>query len=207
MSAERRRDDRRARLVAAGLQVIGTQGWAKTSVRQICRTAALTERYFYESFSDREAVLLAVFEAVAQECTHAVLTAYAAAADDSRDKLRAAIGAAFEVLTDDPRKGRVLLLETGSDERLQQRRQQLAVSSAALLADITRHHFERELDRVDLDLTALAVVGAQTQLVTAWLSGSVEVSRDRLIEHLIELHMASRLVSSLPSLRPRKATS
>lgn len=206
MSAERRRDERRERLIAAGLQLIGTQGWAKTSVRQMCREARLTERYFYESFGDREAILIAVFDAVAQECTHAVLTAYGAAADTTRSKLRAAIGAAFEVLTDDPRKGRVLLLEAGGDEQLQQRRQQLAVSSATLLADISRHHFARDLDRVDSDLTALAVVGAQTQLATAWLGGSLDVSRDRLIEHLIELHMASRLVSSLPRQQARVAT-
>jgi AcrR family transcriptional regulator len=206
MTAARRREDRRARLVAAGLQLVGTQGWAKTSVRRVCREAGLTERYFYESFGDREAVLIAVFEAVAQDCTHAVLTAYATAADDTRSKLRAAIGAAFEVLTDDPRKGRVLLLEAGGDEQLQQRRQQLAVSSAALLADITRRHFARDLDRADLDLTALAVVGAQTQLAVAWLGGGLDVSRDRLIEHLIELHMASRLVSSVPK-RARKVAS
>lgn len=110
-----------------------------------------------------------------------------------------ATGAAFELLTDDPRTGRVLLLEAGGDERLQQRRQQLAVTSASLLADIAQTYFGRELDRADVDLTALAVVGAQTQLATAWLTGSVAVSRDRLIEHLVELHVASRLVSSQPA--------
>lgn len=196
MSAERRRDGRRIRLIDAGLEVIGTHGWARTSVRQVCHEAGLTERYFYESFPDREAILLAVFESVADSCTHAVLTAYAQAPDDTRAKLRAAIGAAFEMLTDDPRKGRVLLLEAGGDDQLQLRRQRLAMSSASLLADITQHHFDRDLDRGDLDLTALAVVGAQTQLATAWLSGGLSVSRERLIEHLIELHLASRLVSS-----------
>jgi phosphoserine aminotransferase len=100
------------------------------------------------------------------------------------------------LLTDDPRRGRVLLLEAGGDDQLQRRRQQLAMSSASLLADISAHHFARDLDRADIDLTALAVVGAQTQLATAWLGGGLDVSRDRLVEHLTELHMASRLVSS-----------
>ncbi|MPY81303.1 MAG: TetR family transcriptional regulator [Actinophytocola sp.] len=60
LSAVDRRAQRRAQLLAAGLEVFGTVGYAGTSVRQICRVAGLTERYFYESFGAREGLLLAI---------------------------------------------------------------------------------------------------------------------------------------------------
>jgi AcrR family transcriptional regulator len=196
VSAEQRHAARRGQLVDAALEVIGSRGWARTGVRDVCREAGLTERYFYESFPDREALLLAVFEHVVEICTDAVLVAFAAAPDGTRAKVRAAIAAAFVAVTEDPRLGRVLFLESGSDERLQRRRQEVAVSSASLLAGIVVGHFARPVDPLDLELSTLALVGAQTQLATAYLAGHLDVSRERMIEHLVELHLASVSVTS-----------
>jgi AcrR family transcriptional regulator len=196
VSAEQRHAERRGRLVAAGLEVIGTRGWPQTGVRDVCREAGLTERYFYESFTDREALLLAVFDHVADVCTQAVLEAFAAAGDGTRTKVRAAIAAAFELVTDDPRMGRVLLLEAAGDERLQQRRHELTTSSAALLAQIATGYFGRDVDQIDVELSTQAVVGAQTQLAMSYLAGLLEVPRDRLIDHLVALHLATLPISS-----------
>ncbi|MBD0862828.1 TetR/AcrR family transcriptional regulator [Gordonia sp. zg691] len=57
-----RRDRRRAALITAGLDVFGTEGYAKTSVKSVCESAGLTQRYFYESFSDRADLLVAVYD-------------------------------------------------------------------------------------------------------------------------------------------------
>jgi AcrR family transcriptional regulator len=65
--AEERQRERRSRLVAAGLEVFGTTGYAAASVRQICREAGLTERYFYESFQGREELLRAVYDQLIEE--------------------------------------------------------------------------------------------------------------------------------------------
>src|SRR5258705_353216 len=54
-SADERRDERRARLLAAGLDALGTDGHRATTVRGVCARARLTPRYFYESFDDLDA--------------------------------------------------------------------------------------------------------------------------------------------------------
>ena len=46
-----RRADRRRRLLDVGLDLLGSRGSAAVSVRSVCRTAQLTDRYFYESFA------------------------------------------------------------------------------------------------------------------------------------------------------------
>jgi AcrR family transcriptional regulator len=197
-SAEDRRRERRERLIEAGLEVIGSEGWARTTVRGVCAEAGLTTRYFYEAFADREALLVAVFEHVRDEVTHAILTAFAQAPEDTRTKARAAIAAAFCLVTDDPRKGRVLLLEAANDERLQQLRQESMAVGAGILSSIAQSYFGGDtVDPTDAELSALALVGAQAELAVAYLSGRVDVDRERLIDHITELHLAAASVSSL----------
>ncbi|MGH7750546.1 MAG: TetR family transcriptional regulator, partial [Candidatus Dormibacteria bacterium] len=67
VSAEQRHLERRERLLDAGLDLLGTEGWARTTVTAICARARLTERYFYQSFPGREQLLLAVFDRIAGE--------------------------------------------------------------------------------------------------------------------------------------------
>jgi len=201
-SAEQRVEERRQRLIAAGLEVIGNRGWANTTVRAVCQEAGLTARYFYEAFPDSQALLLEVFERVRAETVEAVVTAFAAAPDGWRAKAHAAISAAAAVLLDDPRKGRVLLIEAASDERLQRRRQETTSANAELLAGIARGYAgDVPYDPTDAQLTAIALVGAETELITAYLAGRLDITRERLIDHITELHLAVPSITSVPNLR------
>lgn len=197
VSAEERRAERRGQLIEAGLEVIGTQGWANTTVRGVCRQAGLTERYFYESFGDHEALLLAVYEHVLVEGIERVLAGAAGAPHGMRATARAGIAAAVEFLIDDPRKGRVLILEATGNETLQRRRQEAVRAQAALLSEFARDFFgDRVLDPMDANLTALALVGALAEVGAAYLDGGLDISRERLIDHLTELFVASAQVST-----------
>ena len=72
-NADERREIRRRQLIDAGIERFGTDGYAATSVKAICDEAGLTERYFYENFRDREALLKAVYEILIRDATSAVL--------------------------------------------------------------------------------------------------------------------------------------
>lgn len=58
---------RKEQLVLGAIEVIGTAGFIATTVQGICRQAGLTERYFYESFANREAALMAAFDRVCDD--------------------------------------------------------------------------------------------------------------------------------------------
>src|SRR5688572_6780726 len=85
-----RRAERREKLLAAGLELLGTEGHGGTTVRGVCREAGLTPRYFYESFEDLDALLLAVFDRIVAEASATVLEAIAAAPAEARPKSHAA---------------------------------------------------------------------------------------------------------------------
>ena len=58
-SADDRLTRRRRQLLDAGLELFGTAGYRATTVRQLCREAKVSDRYFYEQFDSTEDLLLA----------------------------------------------------------------------------------------------------------------------------------------------------
>ncbi len=196
VSAEGRRTERRALLIEAGLAVIGTQGWANTTVRTVCRQAGLTERYFYEAFSDRDALLLAVYDHVVTQGVTVVLEAVASAPTEFGATVRAVISAGVDLVTEDPRKGKVLTLEGTANARLQRRRQEAIRTQAALVSQMSGTVFGGSADPSDAHLNALAMVGALVEIGSAYLEGRLDISRERLIDHLTGLVVAAAGVTS-----------
>ena len=60
-----RRGRRRERLIRAGRDLFADQGYHRTSIVQVCATAKVSTRAFYEECAGRQALLLAVHEKVA----------------------------------------------------------------------------------------------------------------------------------------------
>jgi AcrR family transcriptional regulator len=197
VSGEDRVSGRREKLLEAGLELLGRDGWNATTVRAVCAEARLTERYFYESFANRDELLVAIFDRVAAEAATAVLEAVDAAPHDARAKSRAAIGSFVELLSDDPRRARAMLIESIGSPVLEHRREEWARSFAALLGEQARRFYGAEsLSESDSELTSLALVGALSELLVAWLDGRLEVSKERLVEHCVELFVAAASVRS-----------
>ncbi|TNC25367.1 TetR/AcrR family transcriptional regulator [Amycolatopsis alkalitolerans] len=178
-----RKAARRALLLAAGLDLLGTGGGATVSVRAVCRRAKLTERYFYESFRDREQLVVAVYEQVAEQLRQALIDAVPDTRADPEVRAKAAVTAFVALMVDDPRKGRVLLLAPVTEPALSAR-------GVALLPAFTALIREQLPDRMapdEREMTALGLVGALANLFTAYLAGTLAVSRPRLISHCVHL--------------------
>lgn len=199
-SAEERRAERRERLLDAGLELIGTQGSAAATVRAVCAEAGLTSRYFYEAFADNEALLLAVYERVHTQVVESMVGAVQAVeSGDIEAGVRAAVTAGVHVLLDDPRRGRVMLQEATSNEVLQRRRRDDALATAALMAKVARESLGlSDTDEIDGELGSIAMAYAMSGLGAAYLAGRLDVSRERLIDHLSGLYLAAARVSSRP---------
>lgn len=192
VSAEQRHLDRRERLLDAGLDLLGTEGWARTTVTAVCARARLTERYFYQCFPSREALLVAVFDRIAGEAAEVVLAAVGSAPDNAFARARSAIAAFVELVTDDPRKGRVTLLEALGCEALERRRRETLTTFAQLVAVQARAFFgPAAASRRDLELTAHFLVGGLAELLIAWLQGGLQITRDELVDHCAGLFVAA----------------
>ncbi len=192
IDASERRSRRRAQLIEAGLELLGTEGWQSATVRAICARAKLTPRYFYESFHDRDELLLAVFDETAQAGALVAVQALAGAGDDARANVRAAIGAFIELVTDDPRKARVLFVEATGSEALARRRFETLGVFAKLVADQARNFYGMP-DASDplVETTALMLVGGLAEVLLAWLDGTLAITREQLVEDCTDLFVAT----------------
>ena len=192
VSADERRARRREQLMDAGLEVLGTEGWNGATMTAICVRAGLTERYFYESFADREELLVAVFDRITADAAEAVLAAVAAAPLDARARSRAAIAAFVELMTDDPRKGRVAFVEAMGSEALMRRRFDTLDTFAKLLSEQAREFYGIGPggDRM-VALTSFLLVGGLAETLIAWLTGAIETTREQLIEDCTDLFVAT----------------
>lgn len=195
---EDRRATRRRQLLDAAYDLLGTRGAGAVTVRAVCRGARLSERYFYESFADREALLVAVHTRVADEARRAIAAAVARTAPDPLARATAAVEAFVDLLQDDPRRGRVLLLEALADESLTRHGIDLLPTFAALIVEQIHASFSGPdgPDDADAQLTSIALVGALTHLFLGWLDGRIAVSRERLVTHAVRLIVGAAPVSS-----------
>lgn len=188
--ADERRAARRVALVAAGLDLFGSQGYAHVSVKQVCERARLTQRYFYESFADREALLTAVYDDVVAVVRDRTLAAVAATAADGDvgDVAAAGLGAFVDCLTGDERSARVMLLEVvGVSPALEERRAGVIHAFADLVRAVAVERFGLPADEERQTLAAVALVGAANQLLVDWVSApgdrpAPELVRDVLVE-------------------------
>ncbi|MCA6124623.1 TetR/AcrR family transcriptional regulator [Bradyrhizobium sp. WSM 1704] len=111
LDAEERRTERRLKLIDAAIEVYGEVGYRSATVKAICEAAELTERYFYESFANSEALLIAAYTHVVDHLYADMTAAAAAAGDDADARLRAALTLYFTRLKEHPKPARVFLLE------------------------------------------------------------------------------------------------
>jgi AcrR family transcriptional regulator len=193
VTADARRAERRARLLEAALELVGQGGWGAASVRAVCAEAKLTARYFYESFENREELLLALFDTITQEAAMKVVEAVAADSGDAEAKSRAAIGAFVDVLVEDPRKARVAFNEAEGNEVLLRRRRDGLRLFARLVAEQARAFYGAPPDHSDhiIEVTATLLAGGLAELLTVWLDGEVAATRDQLVDDVAALFAAT----------------
>ncbi|MDA3659489.1 TetR/AcrR family transcriptional regulator [Mycobacterium xenopi] len=165
---------RRDRLIAAGVQLLGGEQGPAVTVRAVCRKAGLTERYFYESFSDRDEFVRAVYDDV---CTRAMSTLASASTP------REAVEQFVALMVDDPVRGRVLLLAPGVEPVLTRSGAEWMPS----FIDLLQRKLTRISDPVQQNMVATSLIGGLTALFTAYLDGRLAATRSQFIEYCVEM--------------------
>ena len=83
--------ERRERLMQAALQLFGTQGYANTTIETLCSEAKVTTRHFYQVFSSREELLLAVYNQITEELQVSLFSAMMAERQGLQEKMQQVI--------------------------------------------------------------------------------------------------------------------
>ncbi|CAL9342389.1 hypothetical protein SUDANB121_00307 [Nocardiopsis dassonvillei] len=199
MTPRERQQERRRRLLDAALEEFGTAGFRATTVGAICARARLTNRYFYEHFADREAALRALYDELLGRALHLMTTAL-----DSHpafeEQVTAAVGAYLDFAMADPRRPRVISVESvGVSPAMEEHRRTARHTIAGLVDAAYRRgvHTGHLVDR-PFDKQALALVGAANELVIDWVLGERTATAEQVGADIAQVY--------LPLLRSRRTT-
>jgi AcrR family transcriptional regulator len=185
VDAAQRLAQRRRQLLDAGLELLGAAGKdpAELTVRAICAQATLGVRYFYESFTDKDHFLGAVFDSVIADIAATTQAAVAAASPD--EQARAAMANIVRTISADARVGRLLFsVELSNTVIVRKRAESTALFAALLFAHAGAHG---ALDSDHVKAASHFAVGGVGQTISAWLSGEVSLDHDDLVGVLAAL--------------------
>jgi AcrR family transcriptional regulator len=196
VSAEQRVAERRERLLEAALEEFGTQGVLATGVKDVCRTAGLTDRYFYESFRDSGELFVAVFDRATGHLFEVVAAALSAAPPTPEAQARAVIEAYVRALADDPRLARVVFVEAPSAGSEVEHHMRTTLRRFARLIEVgARPHLPAEMPEEALRFGAISLVGAIERLMIEWQDGELELPIEQIIDYLVGMLMTAARVA------------
>jgi AcrR family transcriptional regulator len=193
-SAADRRAERRERLLSAGLDLFGTEGYASASIEKLCTHAGVSTRNFYEEFASREDLLIALHVRIIEHSFQAVIAAFEGTEDaPMRERFERAIRAFVVTTASDPRWARLSYVEViGVSDKVERHRLEWRERWADfLIAECERAVARGEATPRDFRLGAVALIGAVNELVYHYSLSGGRISLDDVIAEFVRLAIAT----------------
>lgn len=183
LSLDERKALRRQKLIDAGLQAYGTQGFFAVTVKDICNEAKLTERYFYESFKRSEELFKVIYLNLVEELQQNIVQKVTKALPHREKMIEAGLSTLLTILKDDPRIARILFI----DAVLVQELHGQTIHESISLFDKTIFNFlvlllpEQQCNKSQASLIAAGLNGYVTQIAMRWVVGGFKQSFDEVL--------------------------
>jgi len=196
VAAATREADRRDRFIDAGLTVFTTTGFVTSSVAQICKQAGLSTRQYYQLFSDRADLLVAIHAMVNERAQEAVAEVLAGPVGDLDELLIAAIAAYVTAITADSRYPSIAFIEiVGVNAHTEEHRRRIRDQWISALNVVAQRYADAgRLPARDYRMTWIAMAGAVNALVQEYSeSGSTAEGLEALSTELSRLLLVGLL--------------
>jgi AcrR family transcriptional regulator len=190
VTGEERIAERRRKLIEAGMNLFGSGDSGSVRVKDVVVEAGLTERYFYESFTDLGALFDAVFELTMDAVESDVNAAVVQAPDDAVSRVSIALRTVVDTLAGDPRMIRIIFVEAlGKGGRAGSRRNEILTRAAVNffrwsgtdVGDFTS-------SPVEARMRAFSISGAASELLISWAEGLLDITPGQLADFLVGLY-------------------
>lgn len=193
-SAADRRAERRERLLSAGLDLFGTEGYAAASIEKLCTHAGVSTRNFYEEFASREDLLIALHVRVIERSFQEVIAAFEHAEDaELPERFELAVRAFINATASDPRWARLAYVEViGVSDAVERHRISWRDRwTDFLVAEANRAVARGAAAPRDFRLGTVALIGAVNELVHHYSISKGRVTLDEVIAEIVRLAVAT----------------
>lgn len=181
-SIEERRHQRRERLIDASLEAFARRGIAKTTIRDICSEARLTERYFYESFRSTEDAFDAVYLHLKCQLVARVTEALSHAPRTIEQLAAGGLRAFYVFLREDPRRAQIMLIDALTANQQSQDKSQKAVHYyIEMMSTLADELYPELAGKVDIEMIAGGMLGLAIQVGSIWSRRGFKKSIDEVL--------------------------
>ncbi len=190
---EERQRQRKAKLIEAGLAVFGEQGYHQSTVRDVCKQAQLTSRYFYENFDGMEALFKAVYTAVNRELMQTTIMSLASCQPEPEKLAEAALRNFLEFIRQDPHRARVALIDAlNVGEGMNVLADKASQDFAHLIAGFMHQMFPKlnATHQLNFKMLANGLVGANTRIATQWVADRCKAPLEEVLTNTLVLFRA-----------------
>ncbi|MGM0564820.1 MAG: TetR/AcrR family transcriptional regulator [Pseudomonadota bacterium] len=188
VSKEARQAERYKQLCEAGIKRIGIDGYAATTVKAVCQEAGLTERYFYESFANREALLCDTYKQITGRMRANMVAAAMDSEDtDLKDLIKATLNAFFADLEADPYGARLIMVEVlGVSDTVDNLYRRTMKGYAEMIRSLAGESFQADeangLSEAHFNEMTNALMGGATQAGISWVLTDYATPREIMVE-------------------------
>ena len=196
MTLEQRTAERRERFLEAGLNIFGNEGFHAATVRKICKEAGLTDRYFYESYSSMEALLIEVYE----RCLKSILTRVQSTLltvnkAEAPDKLLNELLNHFFTEMEDPRVAKVCMFEAeGVSDHMHNLYNDYIRRFVTILLSASQGYTNKwPLSEEESEVLGNAIVGGIIQATRNWALNDYHLSKKSMINGIVVLFLGTQL--------------
>ncbi|MEV6413028.1 TetR/AcrR family transcriptional regulator [Kribbella sp. NPDC051718] len=197
LTADQRKAERREQLLDAALDLIAAHGYLGTSIEQICSTAYVGTKSFYEVFDNREDCYVALLQRTSERLMADMMAVAAGAQGNEREAVPRIIAAFAHALLDDPRVAMVTFGQAGGISKTVERQRRTNRRWAAGFMEQIWDRFDApadsgdeveppdELDRRSRHAVAIGLIGGFFDQIADWLLDADVYAPDQ-VETLVE---------------------
>ncbi|WP_052078001.1 TetR/AcrR family transcriptional regulator [Rhodococcoides fascians] len=185
VAADERRRERREKLLEACLDAVAESGVSTVTVDDICARAGLSKRYFYESFGDRDTILVSALDDVI-DTVGTALNELEQQHGSVEDRVAHTAAALVRALTADPRAS-LLYTAASANPALDARRRQMVDRFTPLLM---REVLDADPGDPRAEAATVLMVAGTTELLDRWLRDTLTFTEAEFVDTLTALGVA-----------------
>lgn len=177
---------RRQRFIEAGILLFGTVGFQSTTMRMLTAQTELTNRYFYESFSNLEDLLVACYEKLMDDFRLRLKEVLEKARGNSEPSQRIRPGLeCFYRAMSDPKFARITHAEVlGVSERVDRLYSRCSADFAALMMSYLTSSLPdtKQLSDTQMQFVGAALTGSLINSAMVWVNSQYQANIDDVID-------------------------
>ena len=187
-----RQTERHEQLIAAGIAVIGSEGYQATKVKQVCQQAGLTERYFYESFANKEALLCACYSAIIQRLKNNLITSISQQDTELTSAIKEALNEFFHYIEANRAAARLVMIEVlGVSDTVDSMYQKAMLEIDNIITQASNPSYQEHDHLWDRQVVSAGLTGAVTQIGRQWILEDYKHTVELMVESCFVLFKAA----------------